>query len=1434
MITDEMKLTRNYRMHAVVFGVDVPTTQSQPTESTQGTHRTTSAHRTPNPSVDKGESIEEHLIADEIEKLVEGTKNAENDEVDSTTLRKNDNPNDLGTRLELRSNKESSKVEITTEVQPVNINEEEEESSHDDYQLKSREKRKHTRFTPRKKFNVLAQHLQEIMEESLPKMVDDQVKELTKTHVLDDPHDDAHPEGKNDAKRQKTSEHATYVFGESSSSQDNESEPDDDELPTEKVSQELMNEMSQTVDEAKLRKVVNKLLRQRCTSGDEHQYYIDQMQNFLKNDIVWESKKEILNYWELGHEHKFITEIIARRENGSIVSITESDYKNLNKNDIEDMYLLIVNSKLGVESYQQKVNLTAPTITFPCIKKYKVFSIVSKSVLEGLKSYNNDVKHGYVTLSLSKEDAEYLQLFKEEIDEWLKHQDQMRRRAAAIDQPWEDFKKLLIEEYCPDDEIQKLEYQLWNHKMLRSDVDSMPVNIQSMQSVTPITPATVLCMEDVCKWVTLPDSAQAELLMKDQDQLVTSVETLITFERIVQGNKENQTRARAFIIGAAKALHDPNNVTGTFSLNDHFATILFDSGVDYSCISTKFLPLINMKASFIHPGYEIEIVNGLKVETNKIIRGCRLELEGRGLKWLFDIDSLTKSMNYEPVTAGNQTYDDAGIEINVNAGQVRHEKASDHEYILLPFTPSHSPLSSSIQSTDDKDADKAPGKGDKGVSKGSEIDNQESMPSLEETSMFDDVYDDREVDTEADTKNLELSIVVSLIPTTRVHNDHPKYQIIGDLNIATQTKRICLIFLKKMLWLASLTSREEQIIKIIRTVYFPVFSLNKNPKRAIETKWVFRNKKDEKGIVVRNKVRLVAQGYTQEEGLNYDEVFAPVARIEAIRLFFAYASFMRFIVYQMDVKSTFLYGTIEDEVYVLQLLGFKDPYFPNKVKQKDDGIFISQDKYVDDILKKYDFTTVKTACTLMEPNKALIKDAEAEDVKTINEDVQLQALVDGKKVIVNEASIRRDLKLDDAEGTTCLPNAAIFEELERMSTMASAIICLANNQKFNFSKYILDNMVKNLEAGVKFYMFPRYVQVFMNHQLGDMSHHKGIFANPSLTKKKWVKYQQILKTHPFLLNNHPLNPKGSTNQKRKQRKEIEVSQDVPPTEEHIPTHSHDPLPSGEDRLQLNELMEICTKLSDGILSLRQIKTNQTAKNKKLKKRVKNLKGKKKKRTHGLKRLYKGWSIADINQDKGITLIDDTQGRINEEELFGVNNLDGDDVVLDVSAREKEEQSKKVVEKEDSTADPVTTAGEVVTTTNVEVSASLTTITTTDDELTLAQTLIEIKAAKLKALPTDVTIVTVVSTRPKEKGIIMQEPSEIPSLKPIVFSQQPSQPKDKGKAKMVKPERPLKRKEQIMMDEQSARDLEAQMQADLEKELRIAKQKEKRSQHSYDC
>ncbi|GKE62788.1 hypothetical protein Tco_1513155, partial [Tanacetum coccineum] len=133
-------------------------------------------------------------------------------------------------------------------------------------------------------------------------------------------------------------------------------------------------------------------------------------------------------------------------------------------------------------------------------------------------------------------------------------------------------------------------------------------------------------------------------------------------------------------------------------------------------------------------------------------------------------------------------------------------------------------------------------------------------------------------------------------------------------------------------------------------------------------------------------------------------------------------------------------------------------------------------------------------------------------LKLVNGERQIQALVDKNKVIIIETSIRSDLKLDDAEGTYCLPIATIFVELERIgakttswnefsSTMASTIISLATNKIFNFSKYIFDNMVKNLKGGVKFIMYPRFVQVFLDKQVKGMSRHKGIYVIPSHTKK---------------------------------------------------------------------------------------------------------------------------------------------------------------------------------------------------------------------------------------------------------------------------------------------------------------------------------------------
>ncbi|GKB09818.1 putative ribonuclease H-like domain-containing protein, partial [Tanacetum coccineum] len=285
----------------------------------------------------------------------------------------------------------------------------------------------------------------------------------------------------------------------------------------------------------------------------------------------------------------------------------------------------------------------------------------------------------------------------------------------------------------------------------------------------------------------------------------------------------------------------------------------------------------------------------------------------------------------------------------------------------------------------------------------------------------------------ADFNNIDNTIAVSHIPTLRIHKDHPKGQILRDPTLIVQTKgkiqkaSSAQQALKDESWVEAM---QEELLQFKLQQVWILVDLPFR-KKAIGTKWVFRNKRDERSNVVKNKASLVAKGHRQEEGIDYDEVFAPVARIEAIRLFLAFASYMGFLVYQMDAKSAFLYGTIGEEVYVHQPLGFVDPAHLNKiykvvkalyglhqaprawyetlssfllengfrrgtidktlfikknksdimlVKQQPDGIFISQDKYVADILKKFDFCSIKTATTPIESNKPLVKDEDGVEV----------------------------------------------------------------------------------------------------------------------------------------------------------------------------------------------------------------------------------------------------------------------------------------------------------------------------------------------------------------------------------------------------------------------------------------------------------------------
>ncbi|GKD56944.1 putative ribonuclease H-like domain-containing protein, partial [Tanacetum coccineum] len=184
-----------------------------------------------------------------------------------------------------------------------------------------------------------------------------------------------------------------------------------------------------------------------------------------------------------------------------------------------------------------------------------------------------------------------------------------------------------------------------------------------------------------------------------------------------------------------------------------------------------------------------------------------------------------------------------------------------------------------------------------------------------------------EEEPEVDLGNITNSYIVPTAPNRRIHKDHPIDNVIGEVQSTVPTRRMSkptseqgFLTLSDSSWVEAI---QEELLQFKLQQVWILVDLP-NGKKAIGIKWVFRNKKDERGIMIRNKARLVAQGHRQEEGIDYEEVFAPMARIEAIRLFLAYASFMGFLVYQIDVKSAFLYGTIEEEVYVTQPPRFKD------------------------------------------------------------------------------------------------------------------------------------------------------------------------------------------------------------------------------------------------------------------------------------------------------------------------------------------------------------------------------------------------------------------------------------------------------------------------------------------------------------------------------
>nr|GEV52858.1 hypothetical protein [Tanacetum cinerariifolium] len=489
--------------------------------------------------------------------------------------------------------------------------------------------------------------------------------------------------------------------------------------------------------------------------------------------------------------------------------------------------------------------------------------------------------------------------------------------------------------------------------------------------------------------------------------------------------------------------------------------------------------------------------NGTEFKNNDLnqfcgIKGIKREFSvprtpqqnGSALTWLFDIDSLTRTMNYQPVTAGNQTHHstDAAFdgkkhdfdakkpksEVNVSSSSSAQSRKQDDKTkkeakgkghvesltgyrdlnaefegcsddnikevnvvgFIAPTVGQISPNSTNIFSaTGPSNVVASPTYGKSLFLYVSQFPDDPDMPELEDITNSDD---DNDVGAEADFNNLETSIIVSHIPTTRVHKDHHVSQIIGDLSSTTQTRSMT----RMVKYQGGLSQMFDDDF---HTCMFAYFLSQEEPKRVHQalkdTSWIEAMQEE----LLQFKMQKVWILVDLPHGKR-----AIVARIEAIRLFLAHASFMGFMVYQVDVKSAFLYRTIVEEVYVCQPPGFEDPehldkvskvvkalyglhqasrawyetlanyllendfqrdkidqtlfikkqkgdilmvqiyvddiIFGLQVKQKKDRIFISQDKYVPEILRKFGLSKGKSASTPTNTKKPLLKDPDGEDV----------------------------------------------------------------------------------------------------------------------------------------------------------------------------------------------------------------------------------------------------------------------------------------------------------------------------------------------------------------------------------------------------------------------------------------------------------------------
>ncbi|GJU90240.1 putative ribonuclease H-like domain-containing protein [Tanacetum coccineum] len=279
---------------------------------------------------------------------------------------------------------------------------------------------------------------------------------------------------------------------------------------------------------------------------------------------------------------------------------------------------------------------------------------------------------------------------------------------------------------------------------------------------------------------------------------------------------------------------------------------------------------------------------------------------GKGPNWLFDLNYLTDSMNYHNVSSENQanlhvgqqeSNQDSGTKDKIDSGNSQIEDETDQDCFELPIWHSYSSTnksSSKINKTENFVISRGAAKSSSNTDTTNSQEDVSEIPPLEDIHQdtTEGIFTHSSYDDEGavgDFTNLETVVNVSPIPTSRVNPSHPSELILGDPTSAVQTRSKLNKSSEAHAFVSYVQKQRRTNHKDFHHCLFACFlSSNMKPKKiskAIGTKWVYRNKKDERGVVVRNKARLVAQGHRQEEGIDYDEVFAPVARLEAIRSF---------------------------------------------------------------------------------------------------------------------------------------------------------------------------------------------------------------------------------------------------------------------------------------------------------------------------------------------------------------------------------------------------------------------------------------------------------------------------------------------------------------------------------------------------------------------